>query len=262
MNPFDRDTAPAPLGEGRYGVSFDPRWWVVAGPNGGHVAAMVVRALRAELGSYERDLRSLTIHFPSAPREGAAEIAVRVERAGRGLTTLSARLTQGDRLCALALAACAVDYPSAFALDDAVMPDVPAPEDVGDPSAAGFEPPPFARNFIQRPALGPAPFSGGDEALTGGWLRLRENPALDEALVVAITDSWWPAPFGVASGPLVAPTVDLTVHLRAPLPRPADWVLVEARTELIRDGFFEEDARVWARDGTLLAQARQLALAL
>lgn len=262
LTAFDRDTAVGPLGDGRYGVTFDPGWWVVAGPNGGHVAAMIVRALRAELGSAERALRSLSVHYPSAPREGPAEIAVRVERVGRGMTTLSARLTQGDRLCALALAACSAPYPPALELDDVVMPEVPMPEDVPAGAPPGFEPPAFARNFTMLALLGPAPFSGGERAITGGWLRLVEGEALDEALVVAITDSWWPAVFGVVGGPLVAPTIDLTIHVRAPLPRPDDWVLVEARTALVRDGFFEEDARVWARDGTLLAQARQLALAL
>lgn len=262
MSLFDRDTAVSALGEGRYGVSFDPRWWVIAGPNGGHVAAMLVRALRAEAGSDDRALRSLTVHFPSAPREGPAEIAVRVERSGRGLTTASARLEQGDRLCALAIGAFAVDYPPAVEYDSLTMPDVPAPEDIVAPAERAFTPPPFAGNFVMRPALGPEPFSGGEKALTGGWLRLTEDRPLDEALVVALTDSWWPAPFGVVERPMVAPTVDLTVHLVAPLPRPAGDTLLELRSDVARGGFFTEDAALWARDGTLLAQARQLALAL
>nr|MBA3370235.1 thioesterase family protein [Thermoleophilaceae bacterium] len=34
------------------------------------------------------------------------------------------------------------------------------------------------------------------------------------------------------------------------------------RTGLVRDGFFEEDGELWAPDGTLVAQSRQLGLLL
>jgi hypothetical protein len=47
---FDRDTVAEPLGDGRYRVRFDPRWHVARGPNGGYVAAGLVRAIRAEVG--------------------------------------------------------------------------------------------------------------------------------------------------------------------------------------------------------------------
>lgn len=260
---FDRDTAAEALGDGRYGVRFHPAWWVVAGPNGGYVSAILLRAMRAELGSDERVLRSLTVHFTAAPREGEAEVSVRVERAGRSLTTVSARLTQGDRLAALALAAFSGPYPPAASYEHSEMPDVPAPEDVPEPERGGaFEPPPFAANFSLRPLFGPPPFSGGERALAGGWLRFRDPRPLDELALVALADAWYPAPFGVVERPSVAPTVDLTIHLRAPLPREHDHVLVELRSDTARDGLFDEDARLWARDGTLLANARQLALLL
>jgi acyl-CoA thioesterase len=143
------------------------------------------------------------------------------------------------------------------------MPDVRAPEEIAIPELPpSIEPPPFTRQFEMRPALGTPPFSGGDRAHTGGWMRLREGRQLDEPLLVALTDAWWPAPYSVVERPLMAPTIDLTVHVRAPLPRDDDHVLVEVRSDVARDGFFEEDARIFARDGTLLAHSRQLALAL
>jgi hypothetical protein len=37
-------------------------------------------------------------------------------------------------------------------------------------------------------------------------------------------------------------------------------VLAEFRTTVIHEGYFEEDGRIWAADGTLLAHSRQLAL--
>ncbi|MGH2978605.1 MAG: acyl-CoA thioesterase, partial [Solirubrobacterales bacterium] len=52
----------------------------------------------------------------------------------------------------------------------------------------------------------------------------------------------------------------LTVHFRAPLPLPDGLLLGHFNTRLVRDGFFEEDGELWAPDGTLVAQSRQLAL--
>ena len=62
----------------------------------------------------------------------------------------------------------------------------------------------------------------------------------------------------------IAPTVDLTIHFRGPLPQPAaepgERVLAVFRTRLAREGFLEEDGELWSRDGVLLAHSRQLAL--
>ena len=53
--------------------------------------------------------------------------------------------------------------------------------------------------------------------------------------------------------------------IRATLPHRGmaadDYCLVEFRSSLSAAGFWEEDGRIWAPDGTLLAQSRQLALA-
>lgn len=258
---FDTDTAAEPLGDGRYRVRFDTAWWVAAGPNGGYVAATLVNALRAELGDDARALRSLTVHYASAPKEGEGEIVVRAERSGRNLTTLSARVEQDGKLRALALAAFAGEYPSAAAFEHAVAPQVEGPEEI-EILERGFEPPPFARNFDFRPALGSLPFSGGDVAHTGGWIRLGQERPLDEPLLAAICDAWWPAPFSVVGRVAAAPTIDLTIHLHLGAVRPYDWVLVDMRADTLREGFFAEDARVFSRDGELIAEARQLALLL
>ena len=77
---------------------------------------------------------------------------------------------------------------------------------------------------------------------------------------MALCDSWYPAIFATTRAPLAVPTLDLTVHLRAPHSRPHGWVLGLYRTRAVRDGFLDEDATLWSRDGELLAQSRQLAL--
>jgi len=55
-------------------------------------------------------------------------------------------------------------------------------------------------------------------------------------------------------------TIELTVHLRA---RPAPgWVAFRTSTRFLSAGYFEEDAELWDSAGVLVAQSRQLALAL
>ena len=69
----------------------------------------------------------------------------------------------------------------------------------------------------------------------------------------------------VALGRFVAaPTLDLAIHFRRPLPVPGmapdDHVLGRFRTRASVAGVWEEDGELWTPSGELLAQSRQLAL--
>ena len=74
-----------------------------------------------------------------------------------------------------------------------------------------------------------------------------------------MSDGWMPAAFSKLGRPFGAPTVDLTIHFRAPVAG-GEWVLADYRSRFSAGGVWEEDGELWARDGTLLAQSRQLAL--
>jgi hypothetical protein len=47
---FDRDTALEAIGDGAYRARIDHGWWVARGPNGGYVAALMLRALGLATG--------------------------------------------------------------------------------------------------------------------------------------------------------------------------------------------------------------------
>jgi acyl-CoA thioesterase len=263
MNRFQRDTAVEPLGGGRFGARIDRGWWIVRGPNGGYVAAILLRALRAAVADPARLPRSFTVHFTSPPVEGPAEVATTLERVGRSVTTATARLEQGGKLRALALAAFGTPRRGPdFALVG--RPEVTPPERA-TPLASAIAIP--MRERFESRAVFAAPGAAAADAVTGGWIRLREDPGpVEPELVATYTDAWPPAMFSqVAPGTLASgvPTVDLTVHFRAPWPAdedPGDFALVVFRSRLSRDGFVEEDGEVWTRGGVLLAQSRQLAL--
>jgi acyl-CoA thioesterase len=146
------------------------------------------------------------------------------------------------------------------------MPAVAAPAELYSPDPGDVsDMPTMFQNYSVRPALGEPAFSGG-APLSGVWIRAREPRPLDPPLAAAILDAWFPAPFVKLARPVPAPTLDYTVHFRAPLPPPGadagDPYLAVFKSELSRDGFFEEDGELWSADGTLLAHSRQLALLL
>lgn len=257
---FAAATAVEERGEGRFGAVVDEGWFAVRGPNGGYLAAIVLRAMGAAVADPARHARSLTLHYTRPPAAGPVDLAVTVERVGRRLSTVTARMEQEGRLCVLAVGAFSVDFPGEHAWSDPPPAAPPADEVESSPREQALVS--IAQRFEVRPALGPAPFSGADEARTGGWIAFAEGDEapLDAPALAMLTDAWLPSPFTRLKTPMAVPTVDLTVHLRAPEVAAAWPALVEFRSRFAHGGFFEEDGRVWSADGRLLAQSCQLGL--
>lgn len=262
---FDTDTDVVPQGDGRFLARIDPGWFIDRGPNGGYIAAMLVRAAVATVGDPERHLRSLTVHYLAPAVEGAAEVTVVTERAGRTVHFVAARLTQGDRLIAVARAALARTGAEAPSFAERTFPGYAAPDTIDDPPAF-LNAVTMRERYEYKHVLG-APWDGpGATALTGGWMRLSEQRPYDAALLAAMSDAWFPAIFTRLPPPFGVPTIDLTVHIRSVAAllalRRDDWVAVRFRTTTAVEGFLEEEGELWAPDGTLLAQSRQLGLIL
>ena len=259
---FDEDTGLRPLDGDVYEGHILDRWWTPRGPLGGYVMAIIMRGLVAAVADEERQPRSLTVHFLRPPQSGPVVVRPKVERAGRSLTTASARLEQGGELLALGLAAFSKAWPGPL-LAEAPMPEVDPPgarEPTQPP--AGMPAVTFRGQLTMQPRFGDPPFSRADRAETGGWLGLLEERPLDALTVLVLADAWYPAPWPRLEALAPAPTIEMTVHFRAPLPLPDSLLLGHFRTRLVRDGFFDESGELWAPDGALVAQSRQLGLLL
>ena len=266
---FETDIALDAAGDGEWAGEIQPGWDTPRGPLGGYVMAILLRGFELTVDDPDRSARSISVHFLRSPSAGPVTVRAVEERRGRSLSTVSGRLEQGGELIALGLGAHSVAWESPL-LDGPPMPEVeppdpaqrPEPERVDLDDTSRPDRPPFTQRLSMQPRFGEPPFSNADEGLVGGWLGLRERRPLDAPAVAMLADAWPPAPWPRLLELAPAPTIDLTVHFRAPLPLPDSLLLGRFTSRLVRDGFFDEDGELWTPDGALVAQSRQLGLLL
>ncbi len=262
---FDRDTAVTQNSDGTYAATIAPGWRAGRGPHGGYLAAILLRALIATVDDPERAPRSLTIHYPASPEPGPVEIRTTVEREGRSLSTLSARMEQSGRVTALALAAFSVPWQAPGA-NELPMPELGGPDAQRRSTPKLFKgAPEFTRQIVMQPRVGAVPFAGsGAPMRIGGWTGLPEERPVDALALALFCDAWFPPSFIALDSPAISPTIDLTIHFRQPISAcdcdPAALCLGVFETRLLHDGLFEEDGVIWAPDGAVLAQSRQLGI--
>src|SRR5205085_1232983 len=148
----------------------------------------------------ERQARSVTMHFLRVPQSGPVEVSAVVERAGRSLSSVSARLEQDGKLLGLALGAYSKPWESPV-FDELPMPEVdpPEPPEPGrriSGSGSAVPTPNFVQRMVFQHRFGDAPFTKSDSGLVGGWLGLYdEDDRIDALKLAVLADSWFPAPW-------------------------------------------------------------------
>jgi acyl-CoA thioesterase len=260
---FDADTALEPAAAGTWEGEIVPGWQTPRGPLGGYVMAIMLRGLGLAVADPERSPRGMTMHFLRVPDEGPVTVTAQVEREGRSLSTVSGRLEQEGKPIGLALAAYSKPWEGPL-LEAAPMPELDGPDDLdAKQEGRGDAPmPPFLDRMVMQHRLGEPPFNSAAEGLVGGWLGLREERPIDELTVAVLADAWFPAPWPKLAAFAPAPTIELTIYFRSPLPAEGRLLLGRFENRLVRDGFFDENGELWSSDGTLVAQSRQLGLLL
>ena len=259
---FDEGIGLTPADDGVFTGSMHKRWWIDRGPNGGFLASVLLNAMTQAVADAERQPCSLTVQYVARPAEGAVEVVPQIERVGRSMTAITARMYQEGALLAIGQATFSKER-SGLGFSDDPMPSTPAPEDIPELPVPPETFPPFSRQFDYRWALGDLPYTSGESALTGGWIRPKGPRPIDAVLLATYADAWPPAVFSRLDRPHPVPTIDLTVHFRSwhpPPGRDSDWCFVRFSSATAAGGFIEEDGTIWGRDGTLLAHSRQLAL--
>lgn len=247
--------SPSAGGDGTYSTSFADGTMSWAGVHGGVVIGRLLIAVQFELA---RPPATVSAHLHGPASQGAADIAVVTNHAGRTVSSAQATLTQ-DRLKATA-SVLAVPRPDATAQqwsdsfaprDREVDPDrIPRLEMFDDVM-------PFARHLDIRPLGEQRPLAGGPDPALRAWIRPAEAVPYGPALAVLLLDALAPSLYATLTEPVVIPTIEFTAHFTG-LEEPGPWYHVQQRTVWSTPILCVDEAELHAPDGRLLAHSRQL----
>ena len=81
----------------------DKTWWGHGALFGGYVQALALKAMTQTVGNAEQLPQSMTMHFIRPFLDGLFRAEAKVERAGRNMSNVSARLYSNGKLAGLAL---------------------------------------------------------------------------------------------------------------------------------------------------------------
>jgi acyl-CoA thioesterase len=257
MSDFDDVTSIRPRDDtGVFDADLHPGWAIGGKPNGGYLLAILGRAACRVVDTSHP--LAISGHYLRAPSAGPAEVHTDVVRHGRRVSTSRATLWQSGKPCIEALVTSGELHDGAVEWSAGPAPDMPPPVDCVASATPEFTVELFDHTELRLdPATAPFPTPSGEPRVRF-WFRLRDGSPPDVLSLILAVDSGPPTVFNLAKYGW-APTVELTVLLRG---RPAPgWLQCEARTRILADGWFDEEASVWDSTGRLVAQSRQLALA-
>ena len=250
-----------PVGNGVYERTLDEHFWGHDAQFGGYAHALVVAAMTAEIDDIDLAPMSMSMHFMRPFVAGEFRCAVTLVRRGRTMANVHASVWSAGKLAAQAIAT--------FARRRAVgafVAAVPPPE-LASPvfaSEASRDPQmgiPTHRLFEFWPRVGSSAERRADQNRVGGWVRMRDEPVVDELTLVMINDIWVPVAYHLSAFGHVAVSADITTQFRASMPAaiaPGEPVFVQLRTAVSAGGFVDEDTEVWSASGELLCQGRQM----
>jgi acyl-CoA thioesterase len=261
---FEFDTDTRLSGDGpAFETRVSDRWNGMAGVNGGYLLALCTRAIGQVLPFPDPLVVSGFFLRPGSP--GPATVRTEVLRSGKTTAFGQAGLWRDGKEVARATAAfcdlakAAERASGEVSYTGGAAPDLPPPEECFVLPPSGLQHVTLTQRLEYRSAAAPGWLAGqpsGNPVLEF-WMRFRDGRDPDLAALPLLVDAAAPAVLEVG---VLSTTVELTVYVRA---RPAPgWLACRALTRYVADGYHEEDFELWDSAGTLVAQARQLALIL
>jgi acyl-CoA thioesterase len=266
---FDRDTAVASTGDGRWATDLSTAWDIGDTANGGYAVSPVIRAMSG-LGVHHEPI-SVTTHFLRPVQGGgAAEIHADLVRQGRVATVTSGRLVHAgrERLTVLAaFGALGGDDETHGAVGDGgndyfpEPPDMPSPDECLHRSelAQGVELPILQRLDVRiHPRRAVAGASA--DAVTEGWIRFADGSDPTALALTLFADAFPPSLYSRLGQVGWVPTLELTVHVRR---RPCPgWIMARLECDDLERGRMVESGTLWDSSGKVVARSRQLGLLL
>ncbi|MEU4808842.1 thioesterase family protein [Nocardia fluminea] len=242
---------------GRWHAVVDDSWRGWTGPHGGTLAGLLIDVAQRS-SSRDYPVRAADVRFLGRPATGAFTLHATEHTVGRSTTILDVVAEQDGA----PVAAATVTLGAAGATAIPAHRGRPAPVVAAAPDCALFQLPPeivpVGGHFVIRPAAGPLPLSGADEAMMCAWIALDPALPLDAPSLAVLADALPPGLFPLLTAPVAIPTVTLSLHLHADPSQLGDTpVLVRATNVSSGAGWSVDDTDIWDSDGILLATARQ-----
>jgi acyl-CoA thioesterase len=237
----------------------------IGGLHGGFLAAVLLRATATSLKDPSFEALTLDVAYLTPTQPAEAALITQIERTGRSITTVSARLIQDSKLAALAVASFGRPREEHAKFCDLSLPVETSPESVPVVGGNALRLAPWADNFEMRPCLGGVAFGSSSTALSGGWIRLLEGRPIDAVLLAALPDAWMPSirtKLRESHGPDA--TIKTGMHFSglgamSTLDHGV-YCFLESRAPIAQSGYWQEDVTVWSRSGSVLVRSRQVAI--
>jgi len=234
--------------------------WQVWFPNGGYMAAMLLRAV-GEVSHFEFPL-SFTCHFLSVPTLHEVEISVASLKRTRNAESLSFSMRQGTKLVIQGMAWTGQEV-EGYVHDTMEMPVVPHHRDLKSTAdiQGALAPNGMWRNFEQRPVAGNTHWllEESETPLQRDWIQFVADSIDDNAFVnggryLVLLDSYgWPAAARAHVGDprFIAPTLSLSVDFHRI--HNDHWMLLDAHGPLSERGYMKIQNALWNEAGQCLA---------
>ncbi|WP_406815428.1 acyl-CoA thioesterase [Mycobacterium sp. M23085] len=259
-HPFDEalllDTVDADVRRGRT----HPEWANMVGPFGGITAAVMLRAVETHPEHIGEPL-ALTVNYAAPIADGDFDLTLRAARTNRTNQHWIVELRQDDVVKTTATAIFAVRRES-WSDTESHPPSAPPPEQVAaiDPGLVRW-----TSLYDMRYVEGAMPGKGGvpgPSSTSTLWVRDSAGRRVDYPALAAMCDIFYPRVFLRRGGFIPSGTISLTTHFHADQPQldtlAGDFVLATAHANRFSRGYFDQSAKVWTRDGGLLATTHQI----
>ena len=238
-------------------------WDIGGNANGGYLLALAASHMRAVSG--RRDPVSVTAHYLSPGSPGPVQVDATIVKQGKRFVTVRATMHRDGHPILELLGAFGDVAANAGGFEHDVLVPVEIPpieECVPRAHEQGAVSVPMMDRLDVRLRPSDTGFTDGNpsgHAEVAGWFAFADEQPVDTLGLLLVCDALPPSVFNLPGMPPGwVPTLEYTVHVRGvPAPGPVQCVF---RTNLITDGFLEEDGEVRDATGKVVAMSRQLAL--
>jgi acyl-CoA thioesterase len=257
MSHLEQSLAIQNIGDARVAIA-DPDYEANTGMFGGWTAALLLNAVLSDPHS-EGSASALTVNFIARVLPGE-HLLVRSSKLGasRSLSHWQVELHRsgGEELLASASVVLALRRPSQGAMDFQA-PAAPPPNELPASNPPGA----FGRLTETRAIYGQPPFSRPDlRSLT--WVRESSGRHIDAVQLAYLSDVYAPRVFHISEAPRPSSTLTMSTYFLATADELAaagdDYILSEAEGTRIEQSLVGSRARLWSKQGSLLATTEQL----